>query len=648
MDEAVVPAQLSDAGRIEALEHEVRLLASRLAGWVEAQLLQSLDDRRQDMKALRSELLFMVNEQLAAAQPPAPGEALEQRVRDAMSRLSDSVEARLAQEADDRRAAMAAQASKAEASAAAALATVQDVAANTSTLGARLDEVAAQAAAAAKASAASRAEADALPGRMEAFEQRVKAAMGRLTDSVETRLAETAAGRDPAVDELRASLRAGTGRTEAVEQQVQALRAELEADRASLRERLDALAAQVTSATDTMAALQAEADAAPKRAELLEQRVRSAVSRLAESVDSRLGETKAEVETAVAALRAGSTLAQERMDSIEELHRDAGDRFAQMVETKLAEVVDGRRVEFDQLRHELEEQLRQGRNEIGTAVADAHRRFVVSVDKLEEQMHLVTGQAAAADAAVAGVALLPETVASDGRRIEALEVHTRRTDARLGELVDAKLAELAAQRLADVDAVRHELRTALDAHLAEIRAEVATSLGESRVEAAAGATRFEERLAIFDALEDRIEQALQARLSALDAAAAEIGTSRAELARAQEKVEDRVEGLAQQVDVLVKAASTEGGVLAPVRSDLRLLQAHVAELADTVAGLPRRKVAAPAAKAAPIKKPPAKKLPAKKAAVARTLPAKTLPAKKAVARKVPAAPGKAAARRRLQ
>lgn len=646
MDEAAVTAQASDAGRMEALEQEVRLLASRLAGWVEAQLVQSLDDRRHDMNALRAELLFSFKEQLAATQAePAAGEALEQRVRAAMSRLSDSVETRLGEEAEHRHteldavradlvAAVKAQASEV----AAAHAAVQDVARSVSSLGARLDEVAGQVAAAAEASAAFRAEADALPERVDAFEQRVKAAMGRLTDSVETRLAETRTDQDPPLEELRSSLRAAAGRTDALEPQVQALRSELEADRRSIGERLETLAAQITSATDTMATMQATIAAGPGRADALEQRVKSAVSRLAESVDARLAEMKTELETAVGALRGRSSKVRERLDSVEELHREVDERFSQMVEAKLAEVVEGRRAEFDQVRRELEEelasQLRQGRNEIGTAVADAHRRFAVSVDRLEEQIRVLTDQAAAARTAVARADLVPETVASDGRRIEALEEHTRRTDARLGDLVEAKLAELGARRLAEIDGIRAELRAALDSHLAEIRAEVATSVGESRTVAAAAATRLEERLTSFGALEERIEHALQVRLGALDTGAADVATGRVQVAqsvgalerkaaRANEKVEQRLDGLAGQVDALVKAAATEGGALAPVRSDVRVLQAQIAELAEAVAGLrPRRKVAAPAAKAAPTKK--------------------------AAARKTGATPAKASARRRAQ
>jgi DNA anti-recombination protein RmuC len=54
-----------DVDRLEALEHQVRQLMSRLAGWVEAQLVQALDDRRNDLKALRAELQLVLDEQLA-------------------------------------------------------------------------------------------------------------------------------------------------------------------------------------------------------------------------------------------------------------------------------------------------------------------------------------------------------------------------------------------------------------------------------------------------------------------------------------------------------------------------------------------------------------------------------------------------------
>ena len=616
----------SDAGevdRLEALEEQVRQLATRLAGWVEAQLVQAVDTRRADMRALRSEILSSVD-----------------------SRLAETSESR------------------------------------------GTDDV---------------------PARIEGFEQRVKAAMGRLTDSVETRLAETTAARESELAALRAALgdrldrlerdeaaagesvaalrlasRAAAERTEALEQQVRAAVSRLEK---SLEARVDGLVLQVAAATDSVTALQADADAGPARAELLEQRVRSAMGRLAESVEARLAEVVAarpaelagvrteleralalqatelrtEIETVAAATRARATQIQERLDAVEQLHRDADQRFAAMVEAKLAEVVDRRRTELETLRRDVEEavtqQVREARTEIGTAVADAHRRFVVSVDQLDERMTTVTEQAAAAHAAVARVEALPDEVASDGRRIEALEEHTRRTDARLGELVDAKLAELAAERMREMTNARDQLRASVDAHLTDTRAEVAFTLAEGRTEVAASTKRLEEAVGQIEALGAKADQAVRARLDELEKVAADVADGRAEVAaavaaldrraaEAEDRVRRQVDDLAGQVAALVRTASTEGGVMAPLRSDIRMLQVQVTELSETLAELrPRRKVAAAPA-LSPAKKvvaerakqaaPPAKKLvPAKKAAPAKNgvSGSKAAPAKKAVRRR---------------
>ena len=556
--------------RLEVLEEQVHHLAARLAGWVESQLVHAVDARRADMRALRSEIL-------------------------------SSVDARLAETSHTRGA-------------------------------------------------------DDLPARIEGFEQRVKAAMGRLTDSVETRLAETTAARETELGALRSALgdrverldqdeaaageslaalrlstRAAAERTEALEQQMKAALGRLET---SLEARVDGLVLQVAAATDGVAAVQAEADAGPARGELLEQRVRSAMGRLAESVEARLAEVVAarpaelagvrteleralalqatelrtEIETVAAATRARASQVQERLDAVEQLHRDADQRFAAMVAAELTEVVDSRRTEMEILRHDLEEaltrQVREARTEIGTAVADAHRRFVVSVDELDERMARATEQAAWAHAAVARVEGLPDAVASDGRRIEALEEHTRRTDARLGELVDAKLAEVAAERMVEMADARDQLRASVDAHLADTRDEVAFTLAEGRTEVAAGTNRVEEALAAVDALGAKVDQAVRARLEELEKAAAEVADGRAEVAaavvaldrraaEAEDQVRRQVDELAVQVAALVKTASTEGGTLAPLRSDIRMLQARVAELTEAVAELrPRRKVAA--------------------------------------------------------
>jgi hypothetical protein len=615
--------------RLDLLEEQVHHLAARLAGWVEHQLVQTVDARRADMRAFRSEIL-------------------------------SSVDARLAESSHSR-------------------------------------------------------DADDLPARIEGFEQRVKGAMGRLTDSVETRLAETTAARNTELEALRSALgdrvdrlerdeaaagesvaalrlssRAAAERTEALEQQVRAAIARLEK---SLEARVDGLVLQVAAATDGVAALQADADAAPARAELLEQRVRSAMGRLAESVEARLAEVVAsrpaelagvrtelekalalqstelrtEIETVAAATRARASQVQERLDAVEQLHRDADHRFTTMVEAKLAEVVDRRRAEMEALRHDLEEtlsrQVREARTEIGTAVADAHRRFVVAVDELEERMAVVIEQAASAHAAVASVEALPDAVASDGRRIEALEEHTRRTDARLGELVDAKLAEVAAERVAEiadardqmrasVDAqladARDQLRASVDAHLVDTRSEVAFTLAEGRTEVAAGTNRVEEALAAVDTIAARVERLMAGRLEELEKVAADVVGGRAEVAAAvaaldrraadaEDQARRQVGELAVQVGALVKTASTEGGTLAPLRSDIRMLQAQVMELTEAVTELrPRRKAAAAPALS------PAKKAVAERARRA-AAPAKTVvPAKKTVPAKT------AAGRRRAQ
>ena len=603
---SIGPAE-SDAGevdRLEALEEQVRQLATRLAGWVEAQLVQAVDTRRADMRSLRSEILSSVDARLAEISLP---------------RGTDDV-----------------------------------------------------------------------PARVEGFEQRVKAAMGRLTDSVETRLADTTAARESELAALRSALgdridrlerdeaaateslaalrlssRAAAERVEALEQQVRAAVSRLEK---SLEARVDGLVLQVAAATDGVAALQADADAGPARAELLEQRVRSAMGRLAESVEASLAEVVAarpaelagvrteleralalqatelrtEIETVAAATRARASQVQERLDAVEQLHRDADQRFEAMVEAKLAEVVDRRRTEMEILRHELEEsvaqQVREARTEIGTAVADAHRRFVVSVDQLDERMATVAEQAASAQAAVAGVEALPEEVASDGRRIEALEEHTRRTDARLGELVDAKLAALAAERMREMADARDQLRASVDAHLADTRAEVAFTLAEGRTEVAAATNRIEAAVAAVEARGARADEVVQARLDELEKVAADVADSRAEVAaavaaldrraaEAEEQVRRQVEALAVQVAALVKTASTEGGALAPLRSDIRMLQAQVAELTETLADLrPRRRVAAAPALS------PAKKAVAERAKQAAAPAKKAAPSKKAVRR----------------
>jgi len=216
-------------------------------------------------------------------------------------------------------------------------------------------------------------------------------------------------------------------------------------------------------------------------------------------------------------------------------------------------------------------------------VADAHRRFVISVDGLEE------------------------AASSARERIEALEVHTRRTDARLTELVDAKLAEVAGAPVAAlaemrtvVDGLRTHLHAALDAHLVATREDVARALDGSLGQLSSRAAELEEAAASVEAGLRAAEQRIVETADANDR----------RLTAAQEESQETLAGVVARVDGLVRAAAAEAGALAPLRSDVRHLKAQVAELADLVAELrPKRK--APAKKApAPAAAPAAKKAPA--------------------------------------
>ncbi len=837
---------------MEVLVDQVRQLTSRLAGWVEAQLVQALDDRRTDMNALRSELQVVLDNQLAVlraeaapADAPAAAEALEQRVRSAMARLSESVEGRLADVDQARQVELHAlrnelraladeRAAQAEMSGRGVSIANERVAALSAGLGSRLDEVAGQASAASLGVAALRAEVDEGPARVEAFEQRVKAAMGRLTDSVEARLAEAVRARDNDLDSVRSEMAnrlaalelvagraaegvsaveltavAGADRLDALERQAKAAVARLDdsvdarlAELAAAREvevqglrsewttiarglggRLDAVSLRAAEVADEVAPLRADADAAGARNDELEQRVKAAVGRMVESVEERLAETtqaqagetealearvraifadqatevQAEVEAAAADVRARFGRVHDRIEAVEQQrtelqgavttaaaelgarlgavderieateavaaefraragHADdrieagerqraelaaalesatadlrarigqvddrieAGERqraelvaalesaaadlrgrfghvhqrieaaeqqqrgVGALVDAKVAEVVERRRAEFDDLRREIEDllttQVGEARSDIAVVVSDAHRRFVVSVDQLEERLRTVGELATAAWSAVAGMETMEDTVLSDGRRIEALEIHTHRTDARLGDVVDAKLAELAGERGAELDEigdkVQRQMRAALDAHLVETRAEVTLALGQGRTELADGAARLVERQAALDAqaakavagldalgasveialaeAEARLGEVVNHRLAELDEVAAEVAEARAttdaavaalsrKVARSQDQVLKRVAGVTEQVDGMVKAAAVEAGMLAPLRSDVRQLQRQVAELTELLDELrPKRKP--PAAKA------PARKVPA--------------------------------------
>lgn len=319
-----------DVDRLEALEQQVRQLTSRLAGWVEAQLVQAVDDRRNDMKALRSELQVILNEQLAGMRAEASSvlsvatrrlevgqeqlterldavaeraadaaatamalssspsgdserlDALEQRVRSAMSRLSDSVETRLTELDKARQSELDALRSQLRAidDRVSQQASAAGLSALSTRLDQRLDEVGGQVAAAADRVASLSAEVDAGPARIDAFEQRVKAAMVRLTDSVELRLAETATTRSSDLVGLRSEL------TKRID--------EMARTRSNVTGRVDAVAQRISAVADDLGALRVEVKAGMARNDELEKRVKAAIGRLADSVETKLADFAAQ------------------------------------------------------------------------------------------------------------------------------------------------------------------------------------------------------------------------------------------------------------------------------------------------------------------------------------------------------------------
>ncbi len=565
----------TDVDRLEVLEQQVRQLTSRLAGWVEAQLVQALEDRRNDMKALRTELQVVLNEQLAGfrAESASVLSVTTRRLEVAQEQLSERLDA-VAERAASPGAASTVSEGQLREELEALRSEVRGSLAEAPSRGTRI-----------------------VPAD-DGLEQRVRAAMSRLSESVESKLAEVTTARRAELDELR--------------------------------ERLDDAARQAATASAGVQALRGEIDSRASGMEALEQRARTAMGRLSDSVETRLAdlegtrraeldglraelqkalaqqgsELRTEVTTASTALRARVGQVQERIDGLEDQQRDADDRIGRMVEAKLAEVGDLRAAEREQMKSELEEslaaQMRDARTDIGTVVADAHRRFLDSVERLDEQMAAATRQA---QAAIAGV----EVVRDAPARIESLEEHARRSDAHLTELVEAKLDELAAERLADLDEFRAQLRGALDAHLAETRADVSAAVGEGRQELAAGAARLERQETALAEAGERLNDSVEAKLVELDGVAERLLKAQDEMAavvasagdtatQARDEVQAGLKNLGAQVDAIAaataKAAFAEEGALAPVRSDVRMLQVQVAELAQLVGELrPRPKAA---------------------------------------------------------
>lgn len=682
----------AEAARTEAFEERVRSAMGRLTESVETRLAESAACRSADLDVVRSELHAAIDERMeqsraanasmlapvaerleavageasrtagdvaaltaSSAAEAARSEVFEERVRAAMFRLTESVDARLAEAASSRQADGDAMRREVLASMEARMPTLEAFRAELqSALDERLREIASQAATAKEGVVALAASAEAESARTEAFEERVRAAIVRLTESVDVRLAEAATGREadveglrgewraaidagrdtvleafqaqlrPALDErlraISASVEAQEARSEALEERVRSVVSrltdsvealalasgsrpqELEAFRAELQAALDSrLEAASRQTTDGLASLIASLEAETARTEAFEHRVRSAMGRLAESVDTQLARAADERQADLDALRSGLQVT---------LAAQLGDKVGEHVDGRLAEVVELRRSEFDSLRAELQgalaQQLSEARSQIAAAVAGANRRFVRANEQLSERVEAVSRR-----------------TAGSAEKVD-----------RLAEIVEARMAAMTATMPGDPGAEVAALRTDLES---QVRAQMTTSAAEAaeaerrllashgRVEkrvtelagqVAAAAARFDVVGASLEADEDRLggleerarqteerlAQAVEARLAeSVERSAAEVGALSAELARArseldttaalsrkssraQDQLRRALANVAARVDglgsAMTAAASAETGALAPLRSDVRLLQTQVSELAE--------------------------------------------------------------------
>jgi hypothetical protein len=539
--------------RLEVLEHQVRQLMSRLAAWVESQLVQAVDDRRSDLRALRSELQTALTEQvagvraesasvltvairrlslnheelaerlddvagrsaeavagaaalrLAAASDTGRLEALEHQLDQRIGRLTDSVQAQLTDAADRRRSQLEAMRVELEAA-----------------LTERMLAVAQQADQAAERVAGLGADVAAEVARTAAFEDRLRTAVTRLGESLEARLADAADVRLRDLDALRSQLHA------AAEERVEEARAVAASMIESVVERLEGVAGRASQSADAVAALSAAVDA--RLAEVASGRQAEAVALRAEvhgAVEERLrpvADRASEVAEAMAAVSAAVQADAARSEAFEERVRAAIAALTDSVDARMSEAGSARQVEVEGLRIELQ------------------RAFD---DRLQDV-------AAEAARATEGIVALGATAEADAARTEAFEDRVRAAVARLTESVDARLTQAAEDRERALEGFRFELRTALDERLLPVvdRAdELAAGLATvtSALDAESGRSdAFEERVrSVVSRVTESVE-ALAATATATATATAgpeELESLRAEL---QAAVEARTAAVARE------------------------------------------------------------------------------------------------------
>lgn len=651
-----------DLDRLETLEHQVRQLMSRLAGWVEAQLVQAVEDRRSDMRALRSELQAAVADQVAAARAENGSlltvavrrltvnqEELGERLDDVVGRANEA-----AKNAAASTMAVAGDADRLEAFEGQLNRRIRQLTDSVQTVRAelesavaeRLDAVVRQAEQAWEGVSALRASTEAETARAHAFEERLRSAMRRLGESLEAKVAELAGQRLADLEQAQAADASVIG---------------------SVVQRIDGVAGQAARAEEAIAALSSSMEAETARVLAFEEQVRSAVARLSETVDARLAqatsgrqaeaqawraEAGAALEGRLHAVLAQATHASEsvaglaasldaeaaRSQALEERVRAVVSRLTESVEA-LAATSATRGGEPETIRVQLEEavtkQVTDARTQIAAAIAGANKRFVRGQEQLSE-------------------------------RLEALEMHTRRTDERLTQLVEAKIAAMTTgDPEAAIAAVKIDLEEALEERLGEVRSQIAGTAADAEANQAATRGQVEgqvtelggqvaelsgrlaaatsglgglgDSLAADQArmdtletrgheLEERLAQAIDAQRQAaseeraaeraglsaelsrirselVEAATAQTRTSSKDLSQLRKGLEDVVGRVEKLASAVAASASAEAGALAPLRSDVRMLQTQVSELTEARGEARARRQPAPRKKPAPAKSP---------------------------------------------
>lgn len=577
--------------RLDALERQVRQLMSRLAGWVESQLVQAVEDRRGDLRSLRTELQSTLDEQVAAIRAEATsvltvavrrlsvnqeelgdrldglsiqtsrsadvvtalsvsvGEetarvlAFEEQVRAAVARVSKTVELRMGEMepfgSEPFRAGLRAE-----------LCELFDE---------RILPVAAQAAQAIEGVATVSSSLEDRTARLEAFEERARAAVNRLTESVGTRLGELEAVRRAELDTIRSEFRA----------EIEASRnTTILAFRVELGEVVDGhlqeIAAQAERATQGLAAMSGSHDADAMRMEAFEERARTAMAQHGESVNSRLVESaraeRAELDglrESVAGLTDSLEAEARRSDALEDRFRVVAGRLTESVEA-LASKAASRPVELEAVQAELQEvltrQLAEARAQVAAAVAGSNKRSLRSQEQLGTRLDDVArrlesriaelseqGAAAAAglDSLSSSLAVNRDAPPPDPDALAGIENRLRREQERQARAVETRVAAAVKGRATEM--------ISLAAELTRIRSEVA----------AAAASQSEKSLR-------------------------EVGALRKSL----ENITGRLDGLA---GALAAAAQAETGALAPLRSDVRMLQTQVSALSEVVDELRKRR-----------------------------------------------------------